>query len=563
MEYSLDPYLLDQEDLGFEIARRQADVPIARIDQEILLEQLLEDGVPVSQEGPPFERNLLRAKALLKEMNKLLVYVQLNANAASVRKTRAKVKAIAVHLRSRVSCMQPDSWVQAREREQFQKELETCERLMNAPAYVPHVNEEQLTLGFAQLNITPETNRRGREEESNEPSPSFRTVDRTDRTARERDDAQQSQSFQATDRTDRTPREGDYVQDVPHGVSNTASPIAQRPSESEPRDRVSMVTHVSPYKWNITFQGGHKGPTVMQFLERVHELRMTRNVGLEELYFSAADLLQGPALSWYRSIKYSVGSWAELEEKLKATFLPPDYEESLLDEIRARKQKDDEPAILYISTIRGLFARLTVPPSEKEQLRMIRRNLQPTIAQHLVLVQLETYEDLECYCQRITSNTPPAGSRKATRSSREQLIAPLNATRDDRARRPSDQRTRVRTPRDIAPVCWNCRRRGHQFRQCRARRVGVFCFTCGLQEVVNSECPRCHPRDPERQRSLATEAARTTDRRQANPRDQGNWPASSVEGAAARSSVSHPQPRQQQEASRDYRREGAVPKKQQ
>lgn len=326
---------------------------------------------------------------------------------------------------------------------------------------------------------------------------------------------------------------------------------------------MSMATHVPPYKWNITFQGGHKGPTVMQFLERVHELRMTRNVSLDELYFSAADLLQGPALSWYRSIKYSVGSWAELEAKLKATFLPPDYEESLLDEIRAKKQKDDEPAILYISTIRGLFARLTVPPSEKEQLRMIRRNLQPTIAQHLVLVPLETYEDLECCCQRIASNSPLIGPRKVTRSNREQLIAPLNAPRGDQVRRPGNQRRQGQMPRDAVPGCWNCRRRGHQFRECRARRVGVFCYNCGLQQVINSECPRCNPKEPERPRNLAIESARTTERRQTDPRDQGNWPVSSAEDAAARSLASHPQPRQQQEASKDYRREGAIPKKQQ
>src|SRR3978361_427780 len=108
MENPLDPYLLDADDLGFELARRRADIPIARIDREILLEQLLEDGVPVSREGPPFGGKLQRAKVLLKEVNKPLVYAQLNASAASFRRTRAKVKAISAHIRSRMSCMQPD-----------------------------------------------------------------------------------------------------------------------------------------------------------------------------------------------------------------------------------------------------------------------------------------------------------------------------------------------------------------------------------------------------------------------------------------------------------------------
>lgn len=541
MEYSLDPYLLDQEDLEFEITRRHKEVPEDRIDREIALEQLILEGSPTSQIGPPFGENLQRAKALLREINKLLVYGQLNDNPATSQRVRAKIEATFAHLLNRVRYLKPSTRRQEADFNLFAQELEVCEQLIQTPTDGQQPVEEQLTLGVAQLNLTPEMSAEDGGRGSYQPSPSLRTVDRTER----------------------KPEEEEPRKDPFRMAPRTTSPANSVPRREEQPDRVSMATHVPPYKWDITFQGGHKGPTVMQFLERVHELRMTRNVSLSELYFSAADLLQGPALSWYRSIKYSVGSWAELEAKLKATFLPPDYEESLLDEIRAKKQKDDEPAILYISTIRGLFARLTMPPSEKEQLRMIRRNLQPTIAQHLVLVPLETYEDLECYCQRITSNSPPSGPRKVTRSSREQLIAPLNATRDDQVRRLGNQRRQGQTPRDTAPVCWNCHRQGHQFRQCRARRVGVFCYNCGLRQVINSECPRCNPREPERPRNLAIESARTTDRRQTDPRDQGNWPASSAEGAAARSSASHPQPRQQQEASRDYRREGAVPKKQQ
>lgn len=581
MEVGLDPYLLDTVDLAFEINRRNAEVPAARIDREILLEQLLSDGVAESREDPRFDESFERAKTLLREVHKMLVFGQLNVNVASFRRVMAKINALRAHLHHRVRCLMPASRRQEAELEQFQKELEVCERLVKAPTYVPQTDEAQLTLGFARLDshlgeipgqVNHEeveflchkslgcTSRRGEISEDDHEeveSRSYRTLDRTPRKGGVRGYNHAETEFPSY----KIPKKGALDIEDEMKARWTADPWTRETGHGRSQERMSMATHVAPYKWNLTFQGGHKGPTVLQFLERVHELRVTRNVSLGELFFSAADLLQGPALSWYRSIRHSVGSWAELEEKLRATFLPPDFEESLLDDIRSRKQGEDEPAILYISTIRGLFARLTSPPTEKEQVRIIRRNLLPAIAQHLVLLQLGTYSELELYCQRVTHNATYLTTKRVTRAGKGLPLATIEASSDSRAPADTARRTRPPTSRNDGAVCWNCRHQGHLFRQCRIRRDRRFCFTCGLQEVTSESCPRCHPAKKRSRISLAIENGPRRETEGSQPRRQPeNGPPSSEEGAAARQRQDSPTNNKRRVAPRDYLREGASPK---
>lgn len=43
---------------------------------------------------------------------------------------------------------------------------------------------------------------------------------------------------------------------------------------------------------------------------------------------------------------------------------------------------------------------------------------------------------------------------------------------------------------DRSPVCWNCQRHGHLYRDCRASR-NKFCFSCGFANHTKATCPKC------------------------------------------------------------------------
>ncbi|KAJ3649394.1 hypothetical protein Zmor_021141 [Zophobas morio] len=90
---------------------------------------------------------------------------------------------------------------------------------------------------------------------------------------------------------------------------------------------------VPVYKWNLKFDG--KG-SLLQFLEQVNDLAQARKVSSEELFDSAYDLFTGPALTWYRSVKYTVSDWPSLVSLLKTVFLSDDNDEKIMDMIRSR-----------------------------------------------------------------------------------------------------------------------------------------------------------------------------------------------------------------------------------
>ena len=39
--------------------------------------------------------------------------------------------------------------------------------------------------------------------------------------------------------------------------------------------------------------------------------------------------------------------------------------------------------------------------------------------------------------------------------------------------------------------CWNCKERGHGFFNCQKPQQEIFCYRCGRQNVVLSQCPHC------------------------------------------------------------------------
>jgi hypothetical protein len=113
-------------------------------------------------------------------------------------------------------------------------------------------------------------------------------------------------------------------------------------------------------KWGITFSGKVLEMSVNSFLERVEEYRVARGVSTHELLASAIDLLEGPALIWYRSVRSTVHSWEEFVRLIRLEYLPFDYEHELWSEIRHRVQGAEESVGAYFACMINLFNRLPV-----------------------------------------------------------------------------------------------------------------------------------------------------------------------------------------------------------
>lgn len=238
-------------------------------------------------------------------------------------------------------------------------------------------------------------------------------------------------------------------------------------------------------KLGVTFSGTNGAQGVLSFLSRVEEQRVASGLSESRLFEGAIDLFTGPALIWYRSIRSQVGSWFELAERIKLDFLPANYELSLWDEIRSRKQGEDESAIIFIASMRGLMSRLKNLPSETEQLAHITNNLSPFFATSLALIDITSINQLTSLCKRLEDtrivNKSPIEPELAYKPSKLSVKAV-----DVQAAAAPVTNSKARIP---SSVCWNCRQAGHNFRFCEGPRT-VFCYFCGNPGVVTSTCRR-------------------------------------------------------------------------
>lgn len=276
------------------------------------------------------------------------------------------------------------------------------------------------------------------------------------------------------------------------GVRNEGPPFV-------PDRRVKCVPVA---KWGIHFNGNDLDMSLGSFLERIEELCTARNVSKDCLWSEAVDLFQGTALVWFRSMRRRINSWDELTVELRKQFQPSDYDNSLLQEIRARTQGEAEPIGLYIAAMDNLFCRLSFNVPEAEQLGIIKQNLQPFLSEKLCLQELSSIEKLCSLGRRVEENM------SLSRKFRSPPPAKLSLEPDLAYRgmvKPRAQLEVIHTAAEVdtlggndlpnpSATCWNCKERGHRFKQCpRPRGNNVFCYKCGkvgatLGQCQNSRC---------------------------------------------------------------------------
>lgn len=256
-------------------------------------------------------------------------------------------------------------------------------------------------------------------------------------------------------------------------------------------------------KLGITFSGEDQY-SVTDFLVRVEELSTSREIPTHVLFQATPELLTGRALLLYRSRKDTLYSWKDVVRLLKTEFLPIDYDERLLDEIKARTMGPNETMSTYLAVMQSLFHRLSEPIPEAKQLYYIRRNLTSFYQNALTLVDCTSIAQLSAYGKRIEQNRyfmdnfkPPPSKRNTqllepslaylTTSDSGSGLSPKSETRQAASGPPSS----LQPKRNI--TCWNCRKVGHSSPRCPAPQT-LHCYGCGKAGVTKPNCPVCQSR---------------------------------------------------------------------
>lgn len=277
------------------------------------------------------------------------------------------------------------------------------------------------------------------------------------------------------------------------------------------------------YKWNITkFNGDAK--TLMSFLIKVDELAKARNVTKAELLASATDLFSDKAYVWFKSIEKSLKDWDHLVMLLKTNFLPPNFDDSIWDDIRNRTQGKKEPIHIYIAVMQTYFNFLQKPVHEGTKLRYIRKGILPYYNERLSVITtpIKTIEDILEWCKKIdegqsfadeyhspakTSNFFPelnylSISEPSTSTSNVSVNTISNYEQEKHnkkkyiPRKTHSFKKSVKVSSNLQPtnsnnkpslICWNCAQPNHSYQYCTARKTR-FCFNCGKKNETIRTC---------------------------------------------------------------------------
>lgn len=240
-------------------------------------------------------------------------------------------------------------------------------------------------------------------------------------------------------------------------------------------------------KWSIRFSG-NLGLSLQDFLSQIEILSVAEKASANDLLRSAIYLFEGNAKTWYLASRLRFNTWEDLTRALKEQFLPRDYDYWLMKDIENRYQGASESFGLYFSHMEIMFQQLAHPVPGPQKLAILMRNILPSYADRLALVDVFNVESLQRACKRI---------EEAQYASSRRNVYPepaIKISQSQTAVKPKVSTIRVSEP--VVPMsplrCFNCLKQGHHFNDCPDER-GCFCFRCGKPDTVSFRCTKCNP----------------------------------------------------------------------
>lgn len=233
-------------------------------------------------------------------------------------------------------------------------------------------------------------------------------------------------------------------------------------------------------KWNVRFNGRSDA---VEFYERIEELMNSYKIPECDMLQALPEMMKDSALEWYRNNKNNWEKWSDFLEDFKAHFFPRQYTYYLEEQIRTRKQGENEPVRDYVTAIQTLLRRQG-HLSLNECLDRIYNNLLPRYRLHIRRKDFTTLAELLNSAQEFQILSQEAKNEERRRTYNTYSPTFRSQRTNETLEREAHQRTAAYNPKTF---CYRCREEGH-FRKSCAKPFKRFCSQCGRNGVLTRDC---------------------------------------------------------------------------
>lgn len=263
-----------------------------------------------------------------------------------------------------------------------------------------------------------------------------------------------------------------------------------------PSDKVTSIIQ----SWNLKFDGSSSGLNVEEFLYRVTSLTNDNFSGdFSVICKNLNTLLTGKAKEWYwRFHKQSPSiNWVEFCRAIRSQYKDFKTFFDIREELRNRKQKQNENFDTFFEAISAIMDRLPVPLSDEELVEILPRNLRPEIRQDLLYVKIDSVSHLRQLVQTREHflNDEYVKKNLAMRHTGFNIVPRRQVADielDDDVNDFEDIPTNVDALHkpNLNNKCWNCEEIGHHWQDCLQDRR-IFCYGCGAKHIYKPNCVEC------------------------------------------------------------------------
>lgn len=278
------------------------------------------------------------------------------------------------------------------------------------------------------------------------------------------------------------------------------SPASARASDTRSNTMLSTekVTQIIQ-GWGIKYDGTVNGPTVQEFLYRVRTLTIdSLNGDFATVCKNLHVLLTSKAREWYWRYRKENPEviWEDFCAALKNQYQDHKDDDVLMEEIRARKQKEGEPFDSFYEDIMSIVSRLTIPLDEYRLVQQLQRNLIPELRQALLYISIHSVAHLRQLVQKRENLLGDADFKQASKVNTQprvfkRAVAAVETEESLQSASETESVSVEALQHAKRPmVCWNCDQPGHAWDMCLAER-GIFCYGCGAKDFYKPQCPTC------------------------------------------------------------------------